>query len=60
MTRVTLTKAQQLELCKHHKKHPSCVGSDLAAWYQEAFQLHARPGKSTVNRILRKRDFFAA
>ncbi|KAE8962126.1 hypothetical protein PR001_g29811 [Phytophthora rubi] len=56
MPRVSLTKAQQLQLCDYHRPHPRMKCMALAQWCQETFDLERMPGKSTVSKILREEE----
>jgi hypothetical protein len=56
MPRVSLTKAQQLQLCGYHSNHPRLKCMQLAEWCQETFELKRMPGKSTISKVLREEE----
>uniref|UniRef100_K3X4U5 ARS-binding protein 1 N-terminal domain-containing protein n=1 Tax=Globisporangium ultimum (strain ATCC 200006 / CBS 805.95 / DAOM BR144) TaxID=431595 RepID=K3X4U5_GLOUD len=52
-SRIRLGKQQQLQLCEMHEVHKDWSYNDLARWAHGAFCLTKKPGKSSVERILR-------
>lgn len=55
VSRIALTKAQKLRVCKKSAEEPTWSSVTLAAWAQHQFQFAKAPGDSTIRKILKQK-----
>jgi hypothetical protein len=54
-----LTFAQKAEIVQHHKAHPELKQDQLARWAQREFKLTKVPNRTTIGRVLKRKEEYA-